>query len=122
MKKCIYVVEDNPAIREMIEFLLEEELYQVKTCKNTADFWCKIKDQKPDLVVLDVMLPDGNGIEICNALKGNIKTYNIPVMMMSANNRLNVVKEKCQADDYINKPFDLNDFANRIELHLHHYN
>jgi DNA-binding response OmpR family regulator len=118
MKKCIYVVEDNPNIREIIEFLLIEELYEVKTCPNTNDFWLQMNKHLPDMVILDVMLPDGNGLDICNILKRNIKTHNIPVMMMSANNHLNTVKAKCEAEDFINKPFDLNDFAKRIEKHL----
>lgn len=118
MKKCIYVVEDNPNIREIIEFLLIEELYEVKACPNTREFWFQMSEQLPDMVILDIMLPDGNGLEICNALKGNIKTHHIPVMVMSANNHLSAVKAKCDAEDFINKPFDLNDFALRVEKYL----
>ena len=118
MKKCIYVVEDNPNIREIIEFLLIEELYEVKACANTISFWREMKLNLPDMVILDVNLPDGNGIDICAALKTNIKTYSIPVLMMSAHNHLNAVKAKCAAEDFINKPFDLNDFANRVEKFL----
>lgn len=118
MKKCIYVVEDNPSIREMIEFLLTEELYDVKTCVGTRDFWQQMQLNKPDLVILDIMLGDGNGLDICNQLKHSLKTYEIPVMMMSANNHLNEVKSKCDAEDFINKPFDLNDFASRVEKYV----
>jgi len=118
MKKCIYVVEDNPNIREIIEFLLIEELYEVKTCPNTNDFWLQMSKHLPDMVILDIMLPDGNGLDICNTLKRNIKTHDIPVMMMSANNHLNAVKAKCDAEDFINKPFDLNDFVNRVDKYL----
>ncbi|WP_231459770.1 MULTISPECIES: response regulator transcription factor [unclassified Pedobacter] len=114
MKKCIYVVEDNPNIREIIEFLLTEELYEVKTCKDTKAFWQQMQMQAPDMIILDIMLPDGNGIDICTALKTNARTHNIPVMMMSANNHLAQVKSKCTAEDFINKPFDLNDFAERV--------
>ena len=119
MKKSIYVVEDNACIREMIEFLLTEELYDVKTCPNTSEFWKQMAFHTPDMVVLDVMLPDGNGVEICAKLKQNIKTYNIPVMMMSAGNQLNQVKAKCAAQDFINKPFDINDFINRVDHYVH---
>lgn len=118
MKKCIYVVEDNPSIREIIEFLLIEEFYEVKACANSKVFWQEMNLQLPDMVILDIMLPDGNGIDICTALKSNITTYAIPVMMMSANNRLSAVKAKCAAEDFINKPFDLNDFAARVEKYL----
>jgi DNA-binding response OmpR family regulator len=115
MEKCIYVVEDNANIREMIEFLLVEELYEVKAYPNQATFWKEMNKHTPDLIVLDVMLPDGNGLDICAKLKSNAKTHDIPVMMMSANNYLSNVKSKCAAEDFINKPFDLNDFVNRVE-------
>lgn len=118
MKKCIYVVEDNAAIRDMIEFLLVEEQYDVKSCPSTNSFWQQMAMQKPDMVILDVMLPDGSGVEICNQLKHSAKTYQIPIMMMSAGNQLSKVKNDCDAEDYINKPFDLNDFVVRIEHHL----
>lgn len=114
MEKSIYVVEDNANIREIIDFLLTEEAYQVKTYSNIASFWKEIKVNVPDLIVLDVMLPDGNGIEVCSKLKADYKTHEVPVMMMSANNQLSTLKNKCKAEDFINKPFDLNDFANRV--------
>ncbi|RZL19350.1 MAG: response regulator [Pedobacter sp.] len=118
MKKCIYVVEDNAAIRDMIEFLLIEEQYEVKTCANTGCFWQEMQSHKPDMVILDVMLPDGSGVEICNQLKHNVKTFQIPIIMMSAGNQLSKIKSNCDAEDYINKPFDLNDLVYRIEHHL----
>lgn len=118
MNKCIYVVEDNLNIREIIEFLLVEEFYEVKACQNSKAFWREMNVQLPDMVILDIVLPDGNGIDICTALKENVKTRRIPVMMMSANNYLNTVKAKCAAEDFINKPFDLNDFAQRVAQFL----
>ena len=118
MEKCIYVVEDNAGIRDVIEFLLTEEKYLVKTCPTATKFWQQMKKHIPDMIVLDIMLPDGNGIEICDQLKKNAKTYNIPIMMMSANNHLNMVKTKCAAEDFINKPFDINDFLDRIDRQL----
>jgi DNA-binding response OmpR family regulator len=120
MEKCIYVVEDNANIREIIEFLLIEEQYQVKAYPTVAKFWAEMSQKKPDLIVLDVMLPDGNGLEICEKLKSNAKTHHIPVMMMSANNYLSQVKGKCAAQDFINKPFDLNDFVHRVERYAPH--
>jgi DNA-binding response OmpR family regulator len=118
MKKCIYVVEDNISISEIIEFLLVEEMYDVITCPNTREFWLQMNRHLPDMVVLDVMLPDGNGIDVCSQLKASARTHQIPVMMMSAGNNLHKVKSKCAAEDFINKPFDLNDFADRIEKYV----
>ncbi len=119
VKKCVYVLEDNANIAGIIEFLLVEELYEVKLCKNVSYFWQEIKKHIPDFIVLDVILPDGDGTEVCKALKSNIKTHHIPVMMMSGNNHLSKVKSKCPADTYINKPFDLNDFIGRVDHYSH---
>ncbi|RZL98061.1 MAG: response regulator [Pedobacter sp.] len=118
MKKCIYVVEDNAAIRDIIEFMLTEEDYEVCVSPTVREFWRQMQVQIPDMVVLDVRLPDGSGIDVCKALKCNARTHNIPVMVMSADNYLSKVKSKCTAEEFINKPFDLNDFANRIEHYL----
>jgi DNA-binding response OmpR family regulator len=119
MKKCIYVVEDNRAIRDVIEFMLTEDDYEVTVLPTANGFWKEMQRHTPDMVVLDVMLPDGNGLDICEKLKCNIKTHNIPVMVMSANNYISKVKSKCTADEFINKPFDLDDFASRIEYYVH---
>ncbi|WP_461486158.1 response regulator [Pedobacter sp.] len=116
-KKCIYVLEDNANIADIIEFLLTEEDYTVEVCKNANSFWQKMEEHTPDMIVLDVLLPDANGVDICLSLKRNIRTHRIPVLMMSGNNHLNKVKAKCDADSYINKPFDLNDFVQRIDYY-----
>ncbi|WAC39749.1 response regulator [Pedobacter sp. SL55] len=116
-KKCVYVLEDNANIADIIEFLLVEELYEVKVCKNAKSFWEQMRLHIPDMIVLDVILPDANGIDICTILKKDVRTHHIPVMMMSGNNHLNKVKSKCDADSYINKPFDLNDFIGRVDYY-----
>jgi DNA-binding response OmpR family regulator len=120
MEKCIYVVEDNANIREIIEFVLIEEEYHVKAYPNVASFWKEMNIQTPDLIVLDIMLPDGNGLDICAKLKSDAKTNDIPIMMMSANNYLSNIKSKCAAEDFINKPFDINDFVTRVEHYAPH--
>ena len=68
------------------------------------------------MVILDMMLPDGNGLEICTQLKAHVKTHHTPVMMRSANNPVNVLKSESTAEDFINKPFDMNDFAGRVGM------
>lgn len=118
-KKCVYVLEDNANIADIIEFLLVEELYEVKVCKNANAFWKEMREHQPDLIVLDVILPDANGMDICTKLKKDVKTHRIPVMMMSGHNHLNKIKSKCDADSYIHKPFDLNDFMQRVDYYSH---
>jgi len=81
----------NPDIRKIIKFLLIGELYEVKSCPNTKAFGFQMNLLLPDMAILHIMLPDGNGLEICNQLKGKL--------MMSANNHLSAVKAKCDAQD-----------------------
>ncbi|MES2652670.1 MAG: response regulator transcription factor [Bacteroidota bacterium] len=118
IKKCIYIVEDNEDIREILEYLLTEEHYKVKVCPNVKEFWIQMKKHLPDMVVLDVMLPDGNGMEVCEKMKKEMKTYAIPVMMMSANYHFMSLKEKCGAEEFISKPFDINNFVSRVKRYL----
>jgi two-component system phosphate regulon response regulator PhoB len=68
MGKLIYVVEDDDDIRFIVEYILIESGYRVDSFSNVKDFYTSLEDTVPDLLVLDVMLPDGNGIEICRVL------------------------------------------------------
>lgn len=114
MKKNVYVVEDNDDIREMIEYLLSAADYNVSGYATASAFKEKLKGTHPDVIVLDVMLPDGNGLEICSQLKSNQLTREIPVLLMSAHAHIDQVNDFCQADEFISKPFDIDDFVRRI--------
>ena len=118
MKKCIYIVEDNEDIREILEYLLTEEQYKVKAYPNVKDFWAQMKKHLPDMVVLDIMLPDGNGIDVCEKMKKEITMFSIPVMMMSANYQFMDFKDKCGAEEFISKPFDINNFVLKVKRYL----
>lgn len=115
MKKKIYVVEDNDDIRELVEYLLEIEGYEVTGFANATKFSQIIVNELPDLVVLDVMLPDGNGVDICNKLKSNPVTKELPVLLMSANANMAFVSKESMADDFISKPFDIDDLVTRAK-------
>ncbi|RZJ20136.1 MAG: response regulator transcription factor [Acinetobacter sp.] len=114
MNKTIYVVEDNDDIRELVEYLLETEGYKVSGFPNATTFKEEIKNTTPDAVVLDIMLPDGNGIEICNNLKSTAATEKIPVLLMSANTNVSMINSESKADDFIGKPFDIDDLVGRV--------
>lgn len=114
MNKKIYVVEDNDDIRELVEYLLETEGYTVFGFPNASTFEEEIKSSKPDALVLDIMLPDGNGIDICNKLKSMEATKGIPVLLMSANTNVSMIRSQSKADDFIGKPFDIDDLVGRV--------
>ncbi|MGM9475545.1 response regulator transcription factor [Pedobacter sp. GSP4] len=117
-RKRICVLEDDNDIREIIEFLLRSEHYQVCSYATIASFMSEAPGKYADAFVLDVMLPDGSGMEVCRMLKENTETRSVPVLMMSANYTAVQVAEHCGAQDFIKKPFDIDDFVHRIETQL----
>ncbi|MFC3562786.1 response regulator transcription factor [Pedobacter jamesrossensis] len=119
MTKRICVLEDNDDIIEIIGFILEEEHYEVKYFKNIQDFKKGANAFRANLFLLDVMLPDGNGLDLCCELKANKETSNMPIVMMSANFSDAEMRSRCNAEDYINKPFDIDDFVSRVDAQIH---
>ncbi|MFD2287181.1 response regulator [Pedobacter petrophilus] len=120
MEKRIYVLEDNDDIREIVSILLQEENYEVFAFSNIAAFRSGVAKGKPaDLFLLDVMLPDGNGMDYCSELKSSPVTARMPVVVMSANFSNKEINQRCFADDYIHKPFEIDDFVKRISAQIH---
>jgi two-component system phosphate regulon response regulator PhoB len=106
-KETILVVDDEEDIRELVEYNLAKEGYQV-LCAATGEAGLSIARNKlPDLIVLDLMLPGIDGLEVCKALKANSKTSQIPVLMLTAKVEDSdiVTGLEVGADDYIAKPF-----------------
>jgi DNA-binding response OmpR family regulator len=115
MKKRIIILEDDLYIRELLELFLQEEQFEVQSFSRARDFLRAVASINVDLFLLDVMLPDGNGIEICKELKRSDISAEIPVILMSANyNGLN----PCPAEDFIRKPFDIDDLSKRVRKQL----
>ena len=120
MGKRIFVLEDNDDIREIVSILLEEENYEVFAYASIAALRMGVATGKQaDLFLLDVMLPDGNGLDYCCELKAAEKTAAMPVIMMSANFSYTDMRTRCAAEDYIHKPFEINDFVKRISAQIH---
>jgi two-component system phosphate regulon response regulator PhoB len=118
MDKYIFVVEDNLDIRELIEHLLITEDMKVRGFATVNEFQKNLESDLPDLILLDIMLPDGNGIDVCRTLASNNTTNKIPVILMSANISNQVLAKETTAKDFIPKPFDIDDFISRIKLQL----
>lgn len=105
--KQIIIVEDDKDIRELVEYLLVNEQFEVKSCANVKEFRQWIQRLSPNLILLDIMLPDGNGIELCRELAKDERTKNMPVILMSAHGRRNLVETEDCVRDFIEKPFDI---------------
>lgn len=118
MRKSIFILEDDEDIRTIITLLLDEKSYLVSTFPTAKAFKNGMIDTHPDMIILDVMLPDGNGLDICKLLKQEKDTQDIPILMMSAHTHSADIKATCGAEDFINKPFDIHDFVKRVDLQL----
>ena len=118
MKKCVFVLEDNDELRELFTYILEQESHEVQAFPTAAAFWERIGNFLPDLFLLDVMLPDGNGLDICCELKKDPKTAAIPVIVTSAHADLKQMNKKCAAEEFLAKPFDIYEFVDKVERHL----
>ena len=109
--KEIFVVEDDEGIRELVEFLLLSEGFLVTTFPTARSFEERFSEHLPDLFLLDIMLPDGNGLDLCSGLKKDESTREIPVVLMSAHADISRMEG---ADDFIAKPFDVDELLARI--------
>lgn len=117
--KQIHVVEDDQDIRQIIELILEEEGYQVKAFPDITSFHANMGNSIPDLYLLDIMLPDGNGLDLCKEIRTNNAIKDIPIIMMSAHAHADIVHNQgCVVDDFITKPFDLSDILFRIKKQI----
>ncbi|MCL5072896.1 MAG: response regulator transcription factor [Actinobacteria bacterium] len=114
MSKLIYIVDDEENIREILSYNLEKNGYDVRSFENGVDFLNFYKSKKPDLVILDLMLPDIDGYEICREIRSKSK---IPVIILSAKGEEldKVLGLELGADDYIVKPFGVRELLARVK-------
>ena len=118
MKGLVYVLEDDTAISGLVKFSLEHEQIGCKTFETIKDFKDELFVQKPDLVLLDIMLPDGNGLEVLREMK--IYHPSVSCIMLSALGQESdkVVGLNLGADDYIAKPFGVMELVARVKAAL----
>ncbi len=116
----IYIVEDDASIRELEQYALQTNSYTAKGFPDGASFWTAVYEAVPDLVILDVMLPDEDGYQILGKLRENAATRNVPVIMVTAKtSEIDVVKGLDKgADDYLCKPFGIMEFISRVKAVL----
>lgn len=116
----VYILEDDVSILELILYALNSQSIESKGFGTPKDFWDALENEVPNILVLDVMLPDETGFEILKKLKNNPKTKHISVLMLTAlNNEVDKVRGlDLGADDYITKPFGMMEFLARIRAIL----
>jgi len=118
VRKQIHVVEDDQDIRQIIELILKEEGYKVKAFADVTSFHAGMGESIPDLYLLDVMLPDGNGIDLCKEIRATNGIKDVPIIIMSAHAQADIILNQDCVDDFISKPFDLNDILSKIQKQI----
>ena len=116
-KEKILIVDDEPSVLRLVNNLLKEE-YTIKTVENGKKALDSVGTFKPDLVLLDMMMPALSGVEVCRKLRADSKTKNLRVVFLTvvphSKEGVDVLKE-LRALDYITKPFEAKDFIKRVK-------
>lgn len=120
LPKKILVVEDEPDILQLVKLYLEKEGFRTATAVNGAQALKKVKEDKPDLIVLDLMLPEIDGLEVCKRLRSVPDTAMLPIIMLTAKAEESdtVIGLELGADDYVAKPFSPKALVARIKALL----
>lgn len=116
----IYIVEDDKSIQEIEAYALTNTGYQVKGYENGTQFFEALEKELPDLIILDVMLPDRSGISIVKSLREQVDTARVPILMVTAKtSEIDKVKGlDSGADDYMTKPFGVMELISRVKALL----
>ncbi len=120
----ILIIEDEPAIAEVLVYNLEREGFKVQSVENGAEGLKMAKQQRPDLVLLDLMLPGKSGLEVCRELRANSGTTTVPIIVLTAKAEEadQVVGFAMGADDYVTKPFSVKILLQRVHALLRRAN
>ena len=119
-KQSVYIVEDDESIREIETIALKNSNYIVSAFENAKEFYKKLDELVPDLILLDVMLPDESGYDIVRKLRKRPATQDIPIIMVTAKTtEMDMIKGlDGGADDYIKKPFSIMELITRVKALL----
>ena len=120
MSRLVAVVDDEPDIRELVALHLKKAGFSVRSFPDAGQFQKSLTGSLPDLVVLDLMLPDADGIDICKDMKRGARTAGVPIVMLTARgDELDrVLGLEIGADDYITKPFSPKELVARVKAVL----
>lgn len=118
--KRILIIEDNPSVLRATSYILEKEGYEVLTAVDGLEGLRMAKEENPDLLILDVMLPGIDGFEVCHQLRAGSQTVHLPILMFSAKGQEadKVTGLKVGADEYLTKPVERSVLISKVEALL----
>ncbi|AZB26697.1 MULTISPECIES: response regulator [Chryseobacterium] len=117
-KKKILIFDDDTAILEVITIIFEENGYDVKISETSHDILEKVAEYRPDVILMDNWIPKIGGVEATKLLKSTEEFKHIPVIYVTANNDIVALASEAQADDYVSKPFNLDDLELMVAKHI----
>ncbi|WP_343658341.1 response regulator [Chryseobacterium sp.] len=117
-KKKILIFDDDTAILEVITIIFEENGYDVKISETSHDILEKVSAYQPDVILMDNWIPKIGGVEATKLLKSSEEFKHIPVIYVTANNDIVALASEAQADDYVSKPFNLDDLEMMVAKHI----
>ena len=120
MNKLVAIIDDEPDIVELVTIHLKKAMFKAKGFSDAESFYSFLEEKIPDLIILDLMLPDADGLEICKYLKKEDKYSSIPIIMLTAkgDETDKILGLEFGADDYVTKPFSPRELIARVKAIL----
>ena len=116
-QKKVMIADDDPGILDAVEAMLEFGGYEVSSTPNGATV-LELESNFPDLLLLDIWMSGTDGRDVCKQLKAQPKTKDMPIIMISASTELERSAKEAGADDFLEKPFDMDELLGKIEFFL----
>jgi DNA-binding response OmpR family regulator len=117
LKKKILIIEDDPDAAKLLRMMLEKHGYEALCALDGKDGYHLARTRAPDLILLDLMLPEADGLWVCEMIKTDVKFAGIPIIILTARSADDdlLTARKCGADDYVVKPFEFKDLLTKIK-------
>ncbi len=117
-KKKILIFDDDTTLLELISMIFEDSGYEVDISQTSHNILEKVSEFHPDIILMDNWIPNIGGIEATKLLKSKEEYRDIPVIYVTANNDIEALAESAKADDYVAKPFDLDDLEQKVAKYI----
>lgn len=116
MNQSVLIVDDEPMTRDLLRLMLERASFDIFEAEDGADALEKIRENPPDVVILDVMMPNMDGITVCEILRGEEATADLPIIMLSARTHMDAIERglRAGATRYLSKPVSRQDLIQNV--------